>query len=354
MIYTDLSKIKETNISIPQGSNFYILKDGRICIYTYEFLYIYNMTSFKIDLTLDQNTFPKQEENFSIWGELVCLTELKNSNLVLGFGRGYGFTNLIIDIEDNKNPKLITKLKIDDEDECCRRIIKFDIGEKEYFIAGDFSPQLFKAEFPYNKIAKYNDININAMIQLKDNNLLVYSIYNTNELNIIDLTNVENEKKGKEIKKIKFNKGESYIKLLQINDEIIALNNIKNVIQFVNIKNYENNYILLDKEFYSINRYNSMCKLFNNQLLLFSSQGDLLKIDPQKKQILQKVKINAFAEVYYYDCFAYKNKYLLFAKKDKLYEIKYNEEKEVKNYIEPEINYSEEDWLKDQDDIVKK
>ena len=37
------------------------------------------------------------------------------------------------------------------------------------------------------------------------------------------------------------------------------------------------------------------------------------------------------------------NKYLLFAKKDKLYEIKYDEKEEIKNYIEPEINYSEDD-----------
>jgi len=350
MLYTDLSKLKETDISIPKGSNFYLLKDGRICIYNCDFLHIFNMSSFKIDLTLDQNTFPHQEENFLTWGELVCLTELKNGNLVLGFGRGWNFTNLIIDIKDNKNPKLITKLEIGNEDDACREVMKFDIGEKEYFIAGDVEPQIFNAESPYNEIAKLNDIDIDAMMQLENSNLLAYT--SENKLNIIDLTDIEKKGKGKEVKKFEFDEGQRYFKLLQIKDQIIALD--KNVAQFVNIKNYENNFILLNKDFYSTNRYNSMCKLFNNQLLLYSSQGGLLKIDTQKKQILQKIKLNNFEKVYEYDCLAYKDKYLLFAEKDKLYEINYNEKEEIKNYIETESNYTEKDWLKDQDDIVKK
>ena len=54
-MYTDLSKIKKTDISIPKGTKFYLFKDGRIGIYTYISLNIYNMTTFKVDITIDEN-----------------------------------------------------------------------------------------------------------------------------------------------------------------------------------------------------------------------------------------------------------------------------------------------------------
>ena len=54
-MYTDLSKIKKTDISIPKGTEFYLFKDGRIGIYTYISLNIYNMTTFKVDITIDEN-----------------------------------------------------------------------------------------------------------------------------------------------------------------------------------------------------------------------------------------------------------------------------------------------------------
>ena len=78
MMYTDISKIKQTDISIPKGSSFYLLKDGRLCIYTYISLHIYNMITFKTDLILDEKTFPSENnDGFGNWGELVCLTEIK-------------------------------------------------------------------------------------------------------------------------------------------------------------------------------------------------------------------------------------------------------------------------------------
>ena len=59
-MYTDLAKLKQTEISIPKGTQFYLFKDGRLDIYTYESLSIYNMLTFKIDLTINEKTFPKE------------------------------------------------------------------------------------------------------------------------------------------------------------------------------------------------------------------------------------------------------------------------------------------------------
>ena len=187
------------------------------------------------------------------------------------------------------------------------------------------------------------------MIQIKDTNLLAY--IDNNEFSILDLTDIENNKNAKEIKTIIFDKG-NYNKLLQYNDEIIALDN--KIIQFINLKNYNKTYIELDKEFYSLNCYEAMCVLYNGQLLVWSSYGDLLKIDIGKKTILQKFNIKAKANFYYVQCFAYKDKYLLFADEDKLYEINYNEKKEINDYVEKEPKYTVEDFKKDQDKIVKK
>ena len=88
-------------------------------------LSIYNITTYHVELTLDYKTFAKYENDYDLWGELVCLTELSNGYLVLGFGRGLGLTNMIIDIKDNK-PKLIEKFEIKNGDYCCRRIIRFN------------------------------------------------------------------------------------------------------------------------------------------------------------------------------------------------------------------------------------
>ena len=68
-MYTDLSKIKKKDISIPKGTRFYLFKDGRIGIYTYISLNIYNMTKFKVDLTIDNKTFGADENDYSVWGE---------------------------------------------------------------------------------------------------------------------------------------------------------------------------------------------------------------------------------------------------------------------------------------------
>ena len=113
-MYTDITKLKQTEISIPKGTQFYLFEDGHLGIYTWESLNIYNMLTFKVDLTIDEKTFPKEKEEIPDWGELVCLTELKNGYLVLGFGRALDFTNLIIDIKDN-NPKMVKKFLIKDD-----------------------------------------------------------------------------------------------------------------------------------------------------------------------------------------------------------------------------------------------
>ena len=245
-MYTDLSKIKKTDISIPKGTKFYLFKDGRIGIYTYISLNIYNMTTFKVDLTIDNKSFGEDENDYSIWGELVCLTELSNGYIVLGFGRALEFTNLIIDIKDNK-PKLIHKFEIRNEDYCCRRLMTFTIGEKEYFIAGDYKIQIFKANKPFEEVARL-DIVLSEMIQIKGTNLLAF--INDNKFSVFDLTDIEKDKQVKEVKTITFEKGNSN-KLIQYNDEIIVLD--KKIIHFINLKNYKDTYIELDKEFYSLN-----------------------------------------------------------------------------------------------------
>ena len=347
-MYTDLSKLKETDISIPKGSKFLLLKDGRIGIYTYELLNIYNMTTFKVDLTIDYKTFGKDENDYSTWGELVCLTELNNGYLVLGFGRAMDFTNLIIDIKDNK-PKLIHKFVINNGDYCCRKVISFQIGEKEYILAGDYQPQIFNATEPFNEITTL-DIDLMKMIQIKDSNLLAY--VSDNNFSILDLTDIEKNKKGKEIISILFDIGTWYFELLQYNKEIIALG--KNIIQFINLENYNHTSIELNKEFYNIYNYNAMCILFNGQLLTWSSNGELLKIDINKKEIIQIYEIKPKATVYYYNCLAYEDKYILFAEEEKLYEINYNEKEEIKNYEEKKLKKSVEDFMKEQDNIVKK
>lgn len=346
-MYTDLSKIKKTDISIPKGTKFYLFKDGRIAIYTYISLNIYNMTTFKVDLTIDNKSFGEDENDYSIWGELVCLTELSNGYIVLGFGRALEFTNLIIDIKDNK-PKLIHKFEIRNEDYCCRRLMTFTIGEKEYFIAGDYKIQIFKANKPFEEVARL-DIVLSEMIQIKGTNLLAF--INDNKFSVFDLTDIEKDKQVKEVKTITFEKGNSN-KLIQYNDEIIVLD--KKIIHFINFKSYKDTYIELDKEFYSLNNYQAMCLLFNGQILLWSSYGDLLKIDIGKKEIVQKFHIEAKASIYYYQCFAYGDKYLLFADDEKLYEINYNEKEEIKDYVEKEPKYTVKDFKKDQDKIVKK
>ena len=349
-MYTDISKLKQTDISIPKGSNFYLLKDGRLCIYTYNSLNIYNMSTFKTDLILDEKTFPSENNNdFGNWGELVCLTELKNGFLVLGFGRAYNFTNLIIDITNNI-PKIINKFQIANEDYCCREIINFEIGDKEYFIAGDYHPEIYNAEKPFNKIT-FLDIFLEQMIQIKDTNLLGY--IENKKINILDLKEVEKNKKGEKIICINFEKKEEeFIKMLQIKDEIVVLG--KDELLFINLKNYQNCSLIINKEFYNINKLDSMCKLYNNQILTISSNGDLYKISVEKKEILQKVTLDLQDDGYYNNCFAYKDKYLIFAKKDKLYDIRYDEKEEIKNYVEPKIEITEETFMKKQDDLVKK
>ena len=346
-MYTDLSKIKKTDISIPKGTRFYLFKDGRIGTYTYNSLNIYNMTTFKVELTIDDKTFCENDDDYSLWGELVCLTELSNGYLVLGFGRGLEFTNMIINIKDNK-PQLIEKFEISDADYCCRKLLTINIGEKEYFIAGDYKPQIFKANKPFKEVVQLNMI-FSEMIQIKDTNLLAF--IEDNKFSVIDLTDIEKDKQAKEVKTIIFEKGKSN-KLLQYNDEIIVLD--KKIIHFINLKNYNDTYIELDIEFYSLINYQAMCLLFNDQLLLWSSYGDLLKIDIEKKEIIQKFNIDAKASIYYYQCFSYGDKYLLFADEDKLYEINYNEKEEIKDYDEKEPKYTLEDFKKDQDKIVKK
>ena len=130
------------------------------------------MGSFKEDLTINHTTFPNNSKEFPYyWGELVCITELKNGYLVLGFGRAYGFTNLIVDIKDNK-PTLKQKLTIENGDFCCRNLLSFTIADKEYFIAGDYAPQIYDAE-TIKEIAKLN-INLFEIIEIKNSNLLAY------------------------------------------------------------------------------------------------------------------------------------------------------------------------------------
>ena len=346
-MYTDLAKLKQTEISIPKGTQFYLFKDSRLGIYTYESLSIYNMLTFKIDLTINEKTFPKEKEEIPDWGELCCLTELKNGYLVLGFGRALDFTNLIIDIKDN-NPKMIKKFEIDDGNFCCARIINFHLGDKDYFIAGNLNPQIYKAEQPFNQVALL-DINIREMIQINGSNLLCF--IEGNNFGIIDLTDIDKNQERKDVINIYFNIGENYHEILQSDEEIIVLG--KNVIQFINKKTYENKYMLLNKEFYSVDDFNTICLLFNGQLLAWSSKGELIKIDINKKEILQKIIINPKSELYW-QLFAYEDKYLIFAEEDKLYEINYNEKNEIKNFEETKPNKAEDDFIKEQDDIVKK
>ena len=51
-MYTDISKLKKSDITIPKGSHFYLLKDGRLVIYSMESLNIYNILTYKIDISL--------------------------------------------------------------------------------------------------------------------------------------------------------------------------------------------------------------------------------------------------------------------------------------------------------------
>ena len=347
-MYTDITKLKQTEISIPKGTQFYLFNDGRLGIYTWESLNIYNMLTFKVDLTIDEKTFPNEKEGIPDWGELVCLTELKNGYLVLGFGRALDFTNLIIDIKGN-NPKIIKKFGINNANFCCSRIINFHFIDKDYFIAGDLNPQIYKAEQPFNEVATL-DINLREMIQINGSNSLCF--IDGNNFGIIDLTDIEKNQERKEVINISFDIDENYHELLQTDEEIIVLG--KNVIQFINKKNYENKYMLLNKEFYSVDVFNNICLLFNGQLLAWSSKGELIKIDINKKEILQNIFIKPKAGFYSWQLFAYKDKYLIFANEDKLYEIKYDEKNEIKNFEEKKYNKTVEDFIKEQDDIVKK
>lgn len=349
-MYTDITKLKPTEISIPKGTQFYLFNDGRLGIYTWESLNIYNMLTFKVDLTIDEKTFPKEKEEIPDWGELVCLTELKNGYLVLGFGRALDFTNLIIDIKDNK-PNLIKKIQINNGDFCCRKVLNFHLGEKDFFIAGDYNPQIYKAENPFNEITTLDiDIYIDDMIQIKNTNLLAY--IGSNNFGIIDLTNIEKEKTPKKNLIISFDKNEKYFKLVQSKEEIICLGG--NILRFINKKNYENKSLILNKEFYSLDTCNAICLLYNEQLLAWNSYGFLYKIDIGKKEILQKYDFGPKADIYFFQCLAYKDKYLIFSEEEKLYEIQYNEKEEVKNYIEEKPKKTLEDFMKEQDNIVKK
>ena len=165
-MFTDISKLKKSDITIPKGSQFYLLKDGRLVIYSMESLNIYNMLTYKIDITFNEYTFPNEKEPDQLnWGELVCFTELKNGYLVLGFGRAWDFTNLIVEIKDNK-PNLIQKMIINNGDFCCGKVINFNLVEKDYFIAGDYNPQIYEGEKPFNEINTLDSI-FNDMIQIK-------------------------------------------------------------------------------------------------------------------------------------------------------------------------------------------
>ena len=76
-MYTDISKIKETSLTIPKGEFYYFLKDGRLCIYDTDFLIIYNMDTFKERLRINSKTFLREKEIdgfINDWDELVCLT----------------------------------------------------------------------------------------------------------------------------------------------------------------------------------------------------------------------------------------------------------------------------------------
>ena len=347
-MYTDITKIKPTEFSIPKGTQFYLFQDGRLGIYTYKSLNIYNMLTFKVDLTIDEKSFPNEKVGIPDWGELVCLTELKNGYLVLGFGRALDFTNLIIDIKDN-NPKIIKKFGINNDNFCCSRIINFRLSDNDYFIAGDLNPQIYRIEQPFNKVATL-DINIREMIQINGSNLLGF--VDGNNLGIIDLTDIEKNQERKDVMNIFFNIDDNYHELLQTDEEIIVFGT--NVIQFINKKTYDNKYMILNKEFYSVDKFNAMCLLFNGQLLAWSSKGVLIKIDINKKEILQKIIIKPKCEIYNWQLFAYKDKYLIFAEEDKLYEINYNEKNEIKNYEEKKPNKTEDDFIKEQDDIIKK
>ena len=66
---------------------------------------------------------------------------------------------------------MIKKFEIDDGNFCCARIINFHLGDKDYFIAGNLNPQIYKAEQPFNQVALL-DINIREMIQINGSNLL--------------------------------------------------------------------------------------------------------------------------------------------------------------------------------------
>ena len=153
------------------------------------------------------------------------------------------------------------------------------------------------------------------MIQINGSNLLCF--IEGNNFGIIDLTDIDKNQERKDVINIYFNIGENYHEILQSDEEIIVLG--KNVIQFINKKTYENKYMLLNKEFYSVDDFNTICLLFNGQLLAWSSKGELIKIDINKKEILQKIIINPKSELYW-QLFAYEDKYLIFAEEDKLYE----------------------------------
>ena len=70
--------------------------------------------------------------------------------------------------------------------------------------------------------------------------------------------------------------------------------------------------------------------------------------------MLEKFKINAKSKRYFSKILNYKNKYLIFSGVDKLYEIKYDEKEEIKNYEEIKPKITKEIFMKEQDNIVKK
>jgi len=59
-------------------------------------------------------------------GGLVYLAELEDA--------------IVVDM--NRNSKLVTKIKIDNEDYCFRQTMEFYLGEKENFIVRDYDSQM--------------------------------------------------------------------------------------------------------------------------------------------------------------------------------------------------------------------
>jgi hypothetical protein len=157
---------------------------------------------------------------------------------------------------------MIKKFEINNGNFCCTTIINFHLGDKDYFIAGNLNPQIYKAEQPFNQVALL-DINIREMIQINGSNLLCF--IEGNNFGIFDLTDIDKNQERKDVINIYFDIGENYHEILQSDEEIIVLG--KNVIQFINKKTYENKYMLLNKEFYSVDDFNTICLLFNGQLL---------------------------------------------------------------------------------------